>query len=555
MILATELTAAQTARLAEAQSDLPGIDMEEQPVRNYPYGKQGSHLFGYVGVIDEDEYKARKRTATRPTTSSARTAWRTPTTAGCTAAPAGAGRGQRVGFLVRPQAARPDARQHAGDTIDWRLQRSSSRTCAPSLRVWGKARGQRRSGAVVVIDPQERRRAGDGLDAGVRPRTSSRRRSTRRSTPAAARQAQPALRPRHRRRVADRLDLQDGHRLRRDLERRRSNRTRCSTTLARGIAMASSFRDIAAGGLGRSTSCARLPRRPTATSTSSADRLGHERLQYFATQYGLGSKLGVDLPGEYPGNWPTEEWTQRRSARATISNRATSASSRSVRARCKRRRCRWPTSPRPSSTAARSTGRTSSSRSARRTARAQVVRSRGHPQGPGDAPRRCERCARGWHKVTMPAAPRTDSRSTGCRSAAKPARPKPRRARREHDLVRRVCAVRPSEDCDGGVRGAVGGYGATVAAPIAQHVIPRVLRQEDSADLKGNAGLYARTCSTRRISFARASVRPGVHFDQVVALRAVQAVGGGQRHRPSVSRSARSRSSTSARRDAASIAA
>jgi penicillin-binding protein 2 len=41
------------------------------------------------------------------------------------------------------------------------------------------------------------------------------------------------------------------------------------------------------------------------------DRLGHQRLRYYALQYGLSSRLGIDLPGEYPGNWPTEEWTQR----------------------------------------------------------------------------------------------------------------------------------------------------------------------------------------------------------------------------------------------------
>ncbi len=66
VILATDLTPVQTARLAEAQSDLPGVDMEEQPVRNYPYGKIGAHLFGYVGIIDEDEYTARKRLGYSP---------------------------------------------------------------------------------------------------------------------------------------------------------------------------------------------------------------------------------------------------------------------------------------------------------------------------------------------------------------------------------------------------------------------------------------------------------------------------------------------------------
>src|ERR1700736_5577802 len=66
VILASDLTAVQTARLAETQSDLRGVDMEEQPVRNYPYGKWGAHLFGYVGVIDEDEYRARKRDGYSP---------------------------------------------------------------------------------------------------------------------------------------------------------------------------------------------------------------------------------------------------------------------------------------------------------------------------------------------------------------------------------------------------------------------------------------------------------------------------------------------------------
>src|SRR6202000_2194646 len=30
-----------------------------------------------------------------------------------------------------------------------------------------------------------------------------------------------------------------------------------------------------------------------------------------ALQYGPREQLGIDLPGEYPGNWPTEAWTQK----------------------------------------------------------------------------------------------------------------------------------------------------------------------------------------------------------------------------------------------------
>jgi penicillin-binding protein 2 len=58
VILASELSPAQMARLAESENDYPGVDFQAQPVRNYPYKGEGSHLFGYVGAITEDEYVA-----------------------------------------------------------------------------------------------------------------------------------------------------------------------------------------------------------------------------------------------------------------------------------------------------------------------------------------------------------------------------------------------------------------------------------------------------------------------------------------------------------------
>ena len=41
-------------------TDLPGVDLEVQPMRNYPHGALGSHLFGYVGAITQDEYERLK---------------------------------------------------------------------------------------------------------------------------------------------------------------------------------------------------------------------------------------------------------------------------------------------------------------------------------------------------------------------------------------------------------------------------------------------------------------------------------------------------------------
>ncbi|HTJ27547.1 MAG TPA: penicillin-binding transpeptidase domain-containing protein, partial [Candidatus Limnocylindria bacterium] len=156
IILASDLTASQTARLAEAQSDLVGVDIQRLPVRNYPYGKTGAHLFGYVGAIDEDEYQARKRDGYSPNDvigqdglEAVYDRWLH-----------GHAGGQRVevnasGDLVRrlqPVDAVP------GDTlvttIDWRLQQIVERNLAAQLKKWGKAHGNRRlAGAVVVLDP------------------------------------------------------------------------------------------------------------------------------------------------------------------------------------------------------------------------------------------------------------------------------------------------------------------------------------------------------------------------------------------------------------------
>jgi penicillin-binding protein 2 len=71
------------------------------------------------------------------------------------------------------------------------------------------------------------------------------------------------------------------------------------------------FVDIAAGGLGSVGFVRALAASSDGYFYQLGYRLGHDRLRYYAQQYGVGSRLGIDLPGEYPGNWPTEEWTEK----------------------------------------------------------------------------------------------------------------------------------------------------------------------------------------------------------------------------------------------------
>lgn len=42
-------------QILEAKLDLPGVVVEDYPVRNYPRGEWGAHLFGYLGEISEQE--------------------------------------------------------------------------------------------------------------------------------------------------------------------------------------------------------------------------------------------------------------------------------------------------------------------------------------------------------------------------------------------------------------------------------------------------------------------------------------------------------------------
>src|SRR5262249_322540 len=50
VVLADDLPVAAVARLSEVLTALPGVDLEVQPVRNYPRGEVASHLVGYVGA-------------------------------------------------------------------------------------------------------------------------------------------------------------------------------------------------------------------------------------------------------------------------------------------------------------------------------------------------------------------------------------------------------------------------------------------------------------------------------------------------------------------------
>jgi penicillin-binding protein 2 len=70
-------------------------------------------------------------------------------------------------------------------------------------------------------------------------------------------------------------------------------------------------RDIAAGGLGETSFVPALAASSDGYFFRLSWWLGNARLRKYALAFGLNAKTGIDLPGENEGNWPTNEWEMR----------------------------------------------------------------------------------------------------------------------------------------------------------------------------------------------------------------------------------------------------
>jgi len=312
IILASDLSTAQIARIAEAQSDLPGVEVEAQPVRNYPYHKIGAHVFGYVGQITEAEYRKRKGSGYSPNDVVGKDGLEATYDDVLRGIPGG----ERIevdaqGQLVRrlgPIAPVP------GDSLvlamDWRLQEIVDTALRAELAARSKALGRRVAGAAVVIDPN-----GGGVMAlasypGFDPNDFAT--GIKQST--YSRYLSDSLQPLYDRAIGAATATGSTFKM-----------ITGSAAISSGVIQPNQvlydsgawnchghvFEDIAAGGLGTTGFVRALAASSDGYFYQLGDRLGHARLRYYALQYGLNERLGIDIPGEYPGNWPTNAWSMK----------------------------------------------------------------------------------------------------------------------------------------------------------------------------------------------------------------------------------------------------
>ncbi len=312
VILASELSPVQMARLAEAANDYPGVDFQAQPVRNYPFKGEGSHLFGYVGAITEDEYDTLRHQGYSPNDVVGKDGLEKVYDRYLR----GKVGGQEIevnasGALVkRLEMVDPVPGNTLVTTIDWRLQQSAERNLQAMLRAWGKYRHRRLAGAVVAIDPS----TGGVLALASYPEFDPNDFATPISGKKFAHYITDSLRPLYDRAIGAASPTGSTFKMVTGSGAISSGVIRPNQVLydsgawdCHGVL----FRDIAAGGLGTTDFVRALAASSDGYFYQLGYRLGHDRLRYYALQYGLNEKLGIDLPGEFEGNWPTNEWSMR----------------------------------------------------------------------------------------------------------------------------------------------------------------------------------------------------------------------------------------------------
>jgi penicillin-binding protein 2 len=312
IVLASDLTATQMARLAESQDQLPGLDLEAQPVRDYPYHKLGSHFFGYVGAIAEDELKSLAGKGYTENDVIGKEGLEQQYDRYLRGKPGGEQiEVNAAGQLVRRLGpVDPTPGDSVILSVDWRLQEIAENALRDQLIATGKLRGHPLAGAVVVLDPSD----GGVLALASYPNFDPNDFTNGISEKRYAGYLNDPLRPLYDRAIGAATPTGSTFKM-----------VTGSGAITSGVigenqvlydsgawnCHGHTFVDIASGGLGVTNFEHALAASSDGYFYQLGYRLGHARLRYFAEQYGLGSTLGIDIPGEYPGNWPTNAWSMK----------------------------------------------------------------------------------------------------------------------------------------------------------------------------------------------------------------------------------------------------
>ena len=309
VMLATDLPVAKVGRLSEILNDLPGVDLEVEAVRDYPHGGDGSAIFGYVGQITPDEYKRLRSEGYSMNDVVGKDGIEYEYDKYLRGQPGG----QRIVVDSQNQVVAsvklPAKQPVTGDSlvlnIDWRLQAITEQALANGIHSW--TGGKRKvSGAVVILDPWSGKVRAMASYPNYDPN---------------------AFASDDNKKVAYYLLDSSQPLFNRAIEA--ATPTGSTFKMVTGTAAITAgvvkinenvydsgawncygaeFQDIASGGLGTTQFVHALAASSDGYFYQMGYRLGNDRLRKFAQYYGIGQKTGIDLPGEFEGNYPTNAW-------------------------------------------------------------------------------------------------------------------------------------------------------------------------------------------------------------------------------------------------------
>ena len=309
VILANDLPVARVSRLSEILDDLPGVDVEAQAVRNYPYGGWGSAIFGYVGQITPDEYAKLRSQGYSMNDVVGKDGIEYEYDKYLRGEPGG----QRIVVdaqsQVVPSIKLPAKQPVPGNSlvlnVDWRLQAITEQALANGIHSW--TGGKRKvSGAVVILDPWSGKVRAIASYPNYDPNAFASDDNKK-----IAYYLLDSSQPLFNRAIQAATPTGSTFKMITGSGAITAGVVRVNETVYDSGAWdcyGAEFRDIASGGLGNTQFVHALAASSDGYFYQMGYRLRNERLRYFADQYGIGHKTGIDLPGEFEGNYPTNAW-------------------------------------------------------------------------------------------------------------------------------------------------------------------------------------------------------------------------------------------------------
>ena len=312
VILANDLSVAKVSRLSEILDDLPGVDVEAQAVRNYPYGGWGSAIFGYVGQITPDEYSRLRSQGYSMNDVVGKDGIESEYDRYLRGEPGG----QRIVVdaqsQVVPSIKLPPKPPVPGNSlvlnIDWRLQAIAEQALANGIHSWTGGR-RKISGAVAILDPWTGavRALASYPDYDPNAFASD-------DNKKVAYYLLDSSQPLFNRAIQAATPTGSTFKMITGSAALTSGVVKVNETVYDSGAWncyGAEFVDMAAGGLGPTQFVHALAASSDGYFYQMGWRLGNARLRYYADQYGIGHKTGIDLPGEFEGNFPTNAWMMK----------------------------------------------------------------------------------------------------------------------------------------------------------------------------------------------------------------------------------------------------